>query len=315
MENNKDTFRIKFRGVRGSYPTPDKRFLKYGGNTSCVEVRAGNHLIILDGGTGIISLGQELFADYIGSSVDVSARKPMNMSILLSHIHSDHIQGINFFQPINVSSTKINMLGYSGYEEPLADSLSELLYGKSFPVNMSDIQADVDIFDIFESDVIIIGGNSDAPVIKRQTAGANIDFSENDIKITCMKSSSHPQNGVMLYKIEYKGKSVVYATDKENYVGSDKRLAIFARKCDLLIHDAQYTDEDYLSPVLPKQGFGHSTFEMAVELAKIAQVKNLAFFHLDPFYDDAKLDEIESHYSNIKNNCFIAKEGQEIVLL
>jgi ribonuclease BN (tRNA processing enzyme) len=130
-----------------------------------------------------------------------------------------------------------------------------------------------------------------------------------------MKSMAHGTQGVMLYKIAYKDKSLVYATDKESYIGADKRLALFARNTDLLIHDSQYTGEDYLSPIAPKQGFGHSTFEMAIETANAAQAKQLVFFHFDPCYDDEKLKNIENYYKSQYKNCLMAYEGCEIVLL
>lgn len=136
---------------------------------------------------------------------------------------------------------------------------------------------------------------------------------EDEVVVSCLKSNSHPKDGVMLYKIAYRDKSVVYATDKESFVGGDKRLAMFARETDLLIHDAQYTTDEYINSCVSKQGYGHSTFDMALEASSQAHAKQLAFFHLDPNYNDDMLHEIENHYN--KRNAFIAKEGQEIVLL
>ena len=95
-------FKIKFRGVRGSYPVVNRDFMNYGGNTSCVEILAGENLLILDAGTGIISLGNELLKQHIASADDLFERIPVNAAILLSHLHSDHIQGLNFFKPLNI---------------------------------------------------------------------------------------------------------------------------------------------------------------------------------------------------------------------
>lgn len=312
---NDNTFIVKFRGVRGSYAVPNARFLGYGGNTACVEVNVGGHLIVLDAGTGIIPLGNDLLAGYIASSPEPDKRNPISLNILLSHIHTDHIQGLNFFNPINIKSSKINIMGYSNGSCPLKETISELLYGKAFPLNISDIKSKVKFTDLNENNIVYLDKNSDEPKITDQSSECNVDFSENTVKISVMKSSSHPQHGVMIYKIEFKGKSLVYATDKENYIGSDKRLALFARDCDLLIHDSQYTTQDYMSPVFSKQGFGHSTFEMAVEQAKIAHAKKLAFFHLDPTYDDEKLECVEKYYIQKMDTAFIAREGQEISLL
>ena len=110
-----EDFRIKFRGVRGSYPVPREDFLKYGGNTSCIEVNVGGHLIILDAGTGLISLGNELMQKYIESGTTLSDRTPIRCSILLSHIHLDHIQGFPFFRPSHLASTRMALLGGVNY--------------------------------------------------------------------------------------------------------------------------------------------------------------------------------------------------------
>lgn len=315
MVNSKDSFVVKFRGVRGSHPTPDKRYLGFGGNTACVEVNVGGHLIILDAGTGIIAVGDELIKEHIASADNLFERTPINATILLSHIHQDHIQGLTFFKPANVLTSKINIFGYSDYDESLEENLSELLYGKSFPLSLYDITSDLDIINITEAEVIVFQKDCEQPFLKRVTSLEDLVPKGEEVIVSCMKSSSHPQNGVMVYKIAYKDKSVVYATDKECYVGADKRLGLFSRNADLLIHDSQYTSEDYLSPVSSKQGFGHSTFEMAVESAKLAQAKKLAFYHFDPAYDDVKLENIERHYKHQFENCFMAKEGQEISLL
>ena len=131
----KNDFKVKFWGVRGSYPVVNKNFLKYGGNTSCIEVTAGQHRIILDGGTGIIPLGDKIFQEHISSAQSVFNRTPMNIIVLLSHVHQDHIQGLNFFKPMNVLTTKFSLFGYSGFDSNLDSTLSELIFGKSFPVN------------------------------------------------------------------------------------------------------------------------------------------------------------------------------------
>ena len=314
MSEKQGQFVVKFRGTRGSHPTPYKNFLEYGGNTSCVEVNVGGHLIILDAGTGIISLGNELMKDHIASADDLFERTPINATILLSHIHQDHIQGLTFFTPANVLTSKIDVFGYSDYEESLEENLSELLYGKSFPLSLYDIKSDIDIINISDSDVIVFTECCSIPTLKRVNSIDDLIPKGEEVIVSCMKSSSHPQKGVMIYKIAYKDKTLVYATDKECFVGADKRLGLFARNADLLIHDSQYTSEDYLSPVSSKQGFGHSTFEMAIECAKLAQAKRLAFFHFDPSYDDEKLSNIEKHYQNQYSKCFMAKENEEISL-
>lgn len=305
-------FKIIFRGVRGSYPVADTKFLEYGGNTSCVEVKIGDRLIILDAGTGLISLGDELMKEYINSGSTLSDRTPVKATLLLSHIHQDHILGIPFFKPLHVASSKLNVFGNANQSENLKSKLSQLLFNETFPLDAGDIAADVNCFDINDTNFIIIKKDNTVELI-HVCDYYNKKFSDEDIIISCYKSYAHPQNGVIVYKIEYKGKSLVYATDKESYVGGDMRLAKFARNCDCLIHDAQYTTEDYLSLYTSKQGFGHSTFEMAANEKKQVNAGQIVFYHYDPSYDDEKLNTIKENFDSSENITF-AKEGLEIVL-
>jgi len=153
------------------------------------------------------------------------------------------------------------------------------------------------------------------PILKTVASKEDYIPKGEQVIISCYKSYAHPQNGVMAYKIAYKEHSVVYATDREGYVGGDKKLALFARNCDLLIHDAQYTEEDYTSTIIPKQGFGHSTFEMALDSKKQSHAGKLAFFHLEPAYTDEKISALESKYQAQEPDCFVAKEGLEIEII
>lgn len=304
-------FKIKFRGVRGSYPVAKDKFLGYGGNTACVEVDIDGRLIILDAGTGIIPLGDELMQNYINSGTTISNRKPVVASILLSHIHQDHILGVPFFSPLHVASSRVNIFGNPSDGENLEQELSQLLFRKTFPLGAADIAADVVCYDVNETNYIIIKKDL-TTIVTNVCDFYRTKYSDDDIIISCYKSFAHPQNGVMVYKIEYKGKSLVYATDKEGYIGGDVKLAKFARNCDCLIHDAQYTTEDYQSLYSPKQGFGHSTFEMASDVKAQTNAGKLVFFHYDPSYCDDKLNLIASDYAD--DNLIFAKEGLEILL-
>lgn len=302
-------FRVKFRGVRGSYPVANKDFLEYGGNTSCVEVNVGGHLIILDAGTGLIELGNELMTKYIESGSTITERTPVRATILLSHIHQDHIIGIPFFKPMHLASTKLNLFGGVAQDEKLETELSKLLFTKTFPLDLGDIAAELKIKDLNETNYVILR-HGEEPIVTRVYDFFSSESREDDVVISCYKSFAHPQNGVYVYKITYKGKSLVYATDKESYSGGDKKLIKFARNCNLLIHDSQYVTEDYLSLYAPKQGFGHSTFDMALDAKKQINAEKLVFFHFDPAYDDEKLNEINTIYG--KGDSIIAKEGLEI---
>ncbi len=311
MENT-NQLKVKFRGVRGSYPIANKDYLEYGGNTSCVEVQAGPHLIIIDAGTGLIELGNELMQEHISSGASLYERKPVEATLLLSHIHQDHIQGFTFFRPCHIPTTKLNVFGDTDYNLRLADELADLLFTKTFPLDLGDIAANLNISNVNESEFIHLtnGGIS----VKRVENASELIPTGDDVIISYYKSYAHPQDGVIIYKIAYKDKSVVYASDKESYIGGDKKLSLFARDCDLLIHDAQYTTDDYLNSFSPKQGYGHSTFEMALEAQKQSGAKLLAFYHFDPGYNDGKLGDIAQHYKNEVSNAFVAKEGLEIVL-
>lgn len=308
----KNEFKIKFRGVRGSYPIANKDYLKYGGNTSCVEVNVGGHLIIIDAGTGLIELGNELMQKHIASGTTLYDRKPITATLLLSHIHQDHIQGFTFFRPSHVPTTKLNVFGTTDYNETLADELAQLLFTKSFPLDLGDIAANLNMYDLSETEYVILDGEE--VKIKRIEGSDELIPKKDEVIISCYKSYAHPQDGVMIYKIAYKDKSLVYASDKESYIGGDKKLSIFARNCDLLIHDAQYTTDDYLNSYYPKQGYGHSTFDMALDCKKQAGAKQLIFYHFDPSYNDTKLDEISEHYKKISDATQIAYEGLEITL-
>lgn len=301
-------FNLKFRGIRGSYPLANNDFLKYGGNTACIEVNVGGHLIILDAGSGLISLGDELMQQYISSNYIPQERQPIVATILLSHIHQDHIQGFTFFRPMHLASTTLNVFGQVANNTTLADELSEILFGKSFPLDLKDIKAKLNIKNITDEQTIILRHNC-APIIMHSPCETYID----DVLIQCYKSYAHPKDGVSIYKITYKNKSLVYATDKESYLGGDKKLIDFARNCNILIHDAQYTTEDYLDQYSPKQGYGHSTFDMAIEIQRKTNSEKLVFFHLDPSYNDEKIDRLKEQYC-LNENIIMAQENLEIEL-
>ena len=306
-------FSVKFRGVRGSYPIANKDFLQYGGNTSCVEVNVNGHLIILDAGSGLINIGSELTEKYIKSGLTPSERTPIKATVLISHIHQDHIQGFTFFKPLHIPSSVVNVYGNVNYNESLSDELAELLFGKSFPLDLGDIAGNLNIKDLSETEGIILRHGEETPIIKRIENEVDAKAENDDVLITCYRSYAHPQEGVLIYKISYKDKVLVYATDKESYPGGDKKLANFARGCNVLIHDAQYTMEEYLDAYSPKQGYGHSTFDMALEAKKQANAEKLVFFHYDPEYDDNKLNAIRDKYK--QDDIVFAYEGLEIDLI
>ncbi|MBQ8634638.1 hypothetical protein IJX73_01055 [bacterium] len=301
-------FVVKFRGTRGSYPSAKLNYLRFGGNTACVEVHCGKQLIILDAGTGIIDVG----VDEIKNSIVSEEKKPHQATIILSHIHQDHIQGLQFYRPLFVPTSTINLFGLNTGEENLKDTLKSVLFDKVFPLGLDEIRSNFNIENLTQNDVIVL--SQEGKTCKFDILDKNINTNDDDIIISAYKTAAHPKNGCLCIKIEYKGKSLVYATDKESYIGADKKFIQFAHSCDCLIHDAQYTYQDYINPIQPKQGYGHSTFEMAIETAQIAKAKRLFFFHYDPDYDDSKLSMLEAEFCKNNENVFFAKENLEICL-
>lgn len=305
-------FKVKFRGTRGSYPTPLATHLKYGGNTSCVEVNIGPRNIILDCGTGIVPLGEDLMRSHILSGNTLFEREAVVSTVIISHIHQDHIQGLPFFRPLHVLTSKVNIFGPVNKNENLESILSTVLFDKTFPIDLNALSADIKINNFSESDVIILHADDATPEFRRIGKGEDLTPKGEDIIISSYKSSAHPRHGTLVIKIAYKDKILVYATDKEGYIGGDKKFAQFAYNADLLIHDSQYTDEDYLSPLFSKQGYGHSTFKMAITAAKDAKVKKLAYYHFDPSYPDDILEEIEKECINEFPNSVFSRENLEI---
>lgn len=308
----KNKFVVYFKGVRGSHPVAQKSFMEYGGNTTCVYVNANNKRILLDAGSGIINAGNQIKEEMISSQEKTN----FNGIILLSHLHFDHIHGLPFFNYLHNPEAKIHLFCRAKNDNELKQNLADLLFNKSFPLDIDEIKCNFCLHAINNKNnnfAIILKENEVEPQITILDEVKNIN--ENDVVITAMYSKTHPKDGVMIYKISYKCKSVVFATDKESFSEGDKSLSIFARDCDLLIHDSQYTEYDYNSIVNIKQGFGHSTFEMALKEKENAHAKNLAFFHYDTSYNDEKLDEIKKDIINKSEGCIMSFENQKIEIL
>jgi len=277
MEN---VFKVKFWGVRGSISTPGKSTVKYGGNTPCVEVRCGNNLYICDAGSGLRELGKE-----------VLKRKSHEIKFLFSHFHWDHIQGFPFFLPVYNKNYKITMYG----ESKLSYSFEHLFSGQVmfpyFPVTLQDMDAKISFVEINKNEVL-----KDGNVLIK------------------MGRLNHP-GGCMGYRIEYKGKSFVYATDTEHFSCIDKSLFNLVKDCDVMLYDANYTEDEYSGKVgFPKTGWGHSTWKAGVALAKAANVKKLIIFHHDPDHDDKFIDKIEADARKEFPESYAAYEGMELTL-
>jgi ribonuclease BN (tRNA processing enzyme) len=256
-------------------------------------------VIILDAGTGIIPLGR-----------DLAGRRALEMVLLFSHLHHDHTQGFPFFAPAYMPYAKLHIFGPDGTHESLKNVLEHNQSAETFPVRLREMASSKEIQSVSESQVIVW---EEAGV--RITASAH-DAEGDAIVVHIHKSYAHP-GGVYVYRITWRGKSVVYATDTEGYVGTDRRLVKFAQKADVLIHDAQYLESHYrgqLAGFPAAQGYGHSTAIMASEVAAAAEVGRLILFHHDPSYSDGVLGGMEASAREKFSETQAAYEGLEIIL-
>ena len=268
-------FEVRFWGVRGSIASPGADTASVGGNTSSVEVRCGDTRILLDAGTGLRKLGDSLLLE----------GKPVEATLLLSHFHWDHIQGLPFFVPAYVPTTKLDIVG-GNVRTSLREALVHQMSDPVFPVRFDELGAKIRTRDVRAQDLFEIG----------------------DAKVKVGKGN-HP-GGVLAYRIELGGKSIVYATDTEHFACVDPDLRALAREADILIYDAQYTPEEYAGKMgRSRVGWGHSTYVAACELAREANVGKLVLYHHDPQRTDAGVLEIEERSRLIYPSTVAAREG------
>jgi phosphoribosyl 1,2-cyclic phosphodiesterase/DNA-binding response OmpR family regulator len=259
--------RVRFWGTRGSIAKPGPSTVRYGGNTSCVEVRsATGTIIVLDCGTGAHGLGQSLLQEGL---------TPCSGHIFISHTHWDHIQGIPFFAPLFCAGNEWHIYGPRGLGQSLRDVLAGQMEYTYFPVSLDQFAATIHYHDVVEG-----------------------TFNIGEMRIVA-RYLNHPAL-TMGYRLETDGAVVVYSTDHEPHAqdlalgtacalhGEDMAHQHFVQGADLLIHDAQYTGAEYASKI----GWGHSTVEYATDMALAARVKRLALYHHDPTRDDEGVDRL-----------------------
>lgn len=272
---------VRFWGVRGSIASPGASTAEVGGNTSCVEVRCGSQRLILDAGTGLRALGDSLLAE----------KKPIDATLLLSHFHWDHIQGLPFFVPAYLPSTKLTIVGSSDGRHSLRDKLSRQMTEPHFPVQLDDLSAELGYREARPNQALEIG----------------------DVQVRVARLN-HP-GGVFAYRIEHAGRSIVYATDTEHYACVDPVLKQLAEGADMLIYDAQYTPEEYRGDAgRSKVGWGHSTYVAGIEVARASGVKKLVLFHHDPQRTDEGVARIEALSRETFGDTVAAREGMTLAL-
>lgn len=277
---------IRIWGVRGSLPVSGAEYAKYGGDTTCIEIRTANdEIIIIDAGSGIRKLGNKLLQE-----------KSQSFNLLFTHFHWDHLIGFPFFKPIYFPGTEIEVYGCSFDGDTLSEMLSTVMTSPYFPVRLKDINANIKYH---------------RACVKK--------FQLDSVQVTPI-SLSHP-NRAIGYKFEEDGKSFVFMTDNElafqHEGGLDFQDYIdFVSGADILFHDAEYTDEDY---ELTKT-WGHSRYKDAMQLALEADVKEFGMVHHNQERSDKELDDIVIECKLIakeaksKMKCFAAYEGMEITL-
>ncbi len=276
---NMGKLEVKFWGVRGSVPAPGPQTTVYGGNTSCVEVRAGDELLILDMGSGLRALGQEL------------SGTPRRASMLLSHYHWDHIQGLPFFGPVYDPRFSFDIYGATRDARGIRELLAGQMSPPYFPVSLETCRAKLTFHPVADREVLAIG---EARVTAREL--------------------NHP-NGALGYRIDYAGRSLVYATDNEHGTRTDDTLVELASGADVLIYDAMYTPAEYSGDGKSSRvGWGHSTWEAGVLTARRAGARTLVLFHHDPGRTDEGLEEILGQARKQHPNTRMAREGKTLEL-
>jgi phosphoribosyl 1,2-cyclic phosphodiesterase len=272
--------RVKFWGVRGSTPTPQAGNLRYGGNTSCVEVRFGENLYVFDCGTGFRTLGQQLESEANGEAIAAH--------IFVSHFHWDHIQGIPFFRPLYENSENRFVFHSSRRTRSLQRVMEEQMASPYFPVDTSEMKAQRNFYDIEEGHTQL----------------------DDHASMRAMWLN-HPQ-GCMGFRLETKEGVLVYATDNEpGDPVFDKNVRRLAEGADVLIYDSQYLPEEYEAK---RRGWGHSHWREAVNIVMQSGSRELVLFHHDPDHDDTVIDKVVQEARNYFPRVRAAAEGMEMVI-
>ncbi len=298
---DKQQFLVRFWGVRGSYPTPGPGTLRHGGNTSCVEVQVGGHQLIFDAGSGIIRLGNALMKR--------PEDEPLVVSLFITHGHGDHLIGFPFFSPLFSANTTMHLFGPQLGGQSIEQLVTPLMSPPYFPVEIQRLPSHRTFHTILKKECITWQRGQTEPTLH---GDRHAPLAKGALRVLARFTYSHPLDGALMYRVEYGGHCLVYATDVEWSEGCEADFLTFAEGADVLIHDAQYTTPDYQQV---KHGYGHSTIEMAIEAARAAHVSRLILFHHEPTYDDDQLDRMEAEAQQHFAQTYSSYEGMEIDLL
>jgi ribonuclease BN (tRNA processing enzyme) len=295
---------VKIYGVRGSYPPTNGDRTEYGVNTTCLRVNIGKHVIIIDAGTGIIKLGADLF-DEMNSGKGKSDFS--NLYLLFTHTHIDHLMGFPYFGLLYLPQTILNVISPSQLNYSIEEILETIMSPAFFPVTIPELPCTIKYTDFAENRMIYFYEDS-YKINLIQESPENTKWIG---RISCLRGYTHPKGGSYIYKIEnFNKQAIVFATDIEGFVGGDQRLIKFSHNAQVLIHDAQYSLPEY--EVF--QGFGHSTYKMACEVALKAGVNKLILSHHDPKHSDLDLKVLEEEAQKIFSETYMANEEMEFLL-
>ena len=272
-------FLVTFWGVRGTIPCPMASHMQFGGNTSCVEVQAGGARLVLDAGTGLRLLGKRFQAERVEEA-----------TLLLSHTHLDHISGFPFFGPAFQPGFRFRvMAGHLNGQTDIRSVMARQMERPLFPVPLQTMGGSISFEDFAPGDGFGIG----------------------DGVVVCTAPLNHP-DGATGYRISYGGRSMAYVTDTEPLPDGrlDANILGLIDRVDLLLYDTTYTDEEYVGRV----GWGHSTWQEGVRLAREARVGRLVLFHHEPDHDDLAMARIEALAQIALPGTIAAREGATLVL-